>query len=72
MIAHVQTAQRAMEAFGLELRRLRIQNEVSSRQLGAMIGVRHDVIVRVESGRWIPNDEDAARIVSWMIHPSQQ
>lgn len=60
-----------MEAVGTELRRLRQQHELSIRQLAEVVGVRHDVINRVESGRWIPSETDAARLVAWMTHPSQ-
>lgn len=55
-----------MEGFGYELRRIRQLQQLSTRDLEEVVGVRHDIITRVENGKVIPTDEDAKLLADWM------
>ena len=63
---HVYVARRLMSAYGAEIKRLRDVRDMSTRQVAELIGVRHDIINRVESGKWIPTPDEEAKLSHWI------
>jgi len=57
---------RGLMLFGLELRYQRAYEEMSMRTLAELLGIRQDIISRIESGRWMPTEEEEATIREWI------
>lgn len=57
---------RGLILFGLELRFQRAYDELSMRDLADELGIRQDVISRIESGRWMPSPEEEVIIREWI------
>ena len=67
-MSHVAVARRLMIGFGNELRARRKHAGLSTRQLEDDCGVRHDVITRTETGRWVPTADEEQLLLEWMVH----
>lgn len=57
---------RGLKLFGLEVRYQRSAEEMSMRALAEHLGIRQDVISRIESGRWMPSEEEEAVLQEWI------
>lgn len=57
---------RGLMLFGLELRYQRANEEMSMRTLGELLGIRQDIISRIEAGKWMPTEEEEAVIREWI------
>jgi len=63
-------ARRLLSGFGLHLKATRKAYDVTTRELEEQIGVRADVINRVETGRWMPSTEQEEILREWLLqHP---
>lgn len=65
---HVTIARRLMQGYGTEIKRLRTIRDMSTREVAELIGLRHDIINRVESGKWIPTPDEEAKLSNWVIN----
>jgi transcriptional regulator with XRE-family HTH domain len=66
-------ARRLLCGFGMTLKETRDQENVSLRDLYDVIGVRPEVISRVEQGKWMPSHDEYRALSEWMgQHPLRQ
>lgn len=68
-IATLTIARCGIEAFGRELAARREEHDLSLRELASIIDVRADILTRIEKGTWVPNADDARKIIYWMGEP---
>ena len=57
---------RGLALFGLEVRHQRACEELSMRSLGELLGIRQDIISRIEAGRWMPTEEEEVTLQEWI------
>lgn len=55
-----------LAVFGCHMRTVRKERETTLRELADIIGVRSDVLQRVEAGMWMPSADDEQRIRHWL------
>jgi transcriptional regulator with XRE-family HTH domain len=66
-------ARRLLSGFGLHLKETRRAHNITTRELEESLGIRADVINRVETGRWMPSVEQEQILREWMLqHPLPQ
>jgi predicted transcriptional regulator len=65
------TVRHVLEGFGLHLARTRKAVGISTRALASVVGVRHDIITRIEKGCWVPSPMEEQRLRQWMVHHSE-
>lgn len=60
-------ARRLLEGFGATLRITRKAEGISTRALADELGIRVDVLNRIEKSVWMPSEEDERVLREWML-----
>lgn len=61
---------RLLAGFGQQLKLTRKHHGFTTRELEESIGLRADVINRIETGRWMPSPSEEQILRDWMLqHP---